>query len=471
MEDGDKLKQLVMSEAAQQLVKRWGQWQLEVRGRPRTRALSTPSSARSSSSSRRAVKPNSAFPVQAAVKMTNERRLSPASGAPASPSTTAAKAPLAGVDSGVPPSPSATAAKAPMDSADQSQPAPADGNRNPEVAELVKRIAAVEQRMKDQVGALEQRVLELEAKNAAVNGELKGMRDKMEEGEWARKRLEDKVKEQEEEVKRELEGVKKDRKDWDDKVTAELSEIKQGVADLVSRVAAPTATAAPTPTTTMPTTTVAPERRDDRQRVIIFADSNGKETTEEEIMSHIVREERDRYDIKVIPAFHAEDVFKMVRDNQVDVDGAILVIDCLTNDVRGTKRKSAIGPEELIRQVDLVRGMTQRARETVLCQVKPMRRVDVTRHNALLHEYLCAQGSFGCQTMIRSEYLKWDGFHILPQYKSVLHRQFACALLGIPVPCPTPFVDFVSGHIGRQHDQEWPTLSVQRSEGSNAHYG
>ena len=428
VKDDEELKQLIISAAAQHLVKRCGRWQLVAQDRPRARAMSAPSS-----STRRTVKPNSAYPPQAAVKMTNDRRQpSPSGGAPASPSTTP---------------------KAPVGETNQSAtpPAPADENRSQEAADLAKRVEALENRWQEEKGALERRVSELEAENKVMKGELQGMRDKMEEGVWARKRLEDRVKEQEEEVKRELEKVKKDRKDWDEKVAKEISEIKRGVADLVGRE------------------TVGPRPSEDtRQRDLIFADSNGHETTEEEVKDHIVREERDRYDVKIIPAYHVEDVYKMVANHQVDVNGAILVIDCLTNDVRGTKRKSAIGPEELIRQVDILRSKTWGAKETVLCQVKPMRHIDVTRHNALLHEYLCVQGSVGCQTMIRTEYLKVDGFHVLPQFKSVLHRQFACALLGVPVPCPTPYEDFVSGNLGRQYDQEWPTL---RFEGSNAHYG
>ena len=74
--------------------------------------------------------------------------------------------------------------------------------------------------------------------------------------------------------------------------------------------------------------------------------------------------------------------------------------------------------------------------------------------------------------MIRREFLKVDGFHILPKFKSVLHRQFACALLGVQVPCPTPAEDFVPEYVGRMYDQDWPQLlSRGKAEVSSSQHG
>ena len=156
---------------------------------------------------------------------------------------------------------------------------------------------------------------------------------------------------------------------------------------------------------------------------------------------------------------------------EIDVREAIVIIDCLTNDARGSKRKNALSPEELIYQVDMLREVTLGAKVTVFCQIKPMKHVNVVPHNELLHEYLCRVGEYGCQTMICMDYLRWDGYHVLPQYKSVLHRQYACALLGIAVPCPTPLENFRSGHVMRQFDQEWPELGTRRVEGPSSRHG
>ena len=360
-------------------------------------------------------------------------------------------------------SPSQTSVKVPGDDGGES-PSPAIKDSGTDVAGLVLRFEEVEKRLHEEVGVLEKRVTELEEEKKAMREEMKGMRDAMEEARWARKRLEDKAKEQEDEMKREFEREAKERreemekeakarKEWEEKMavertglTKELSEIKKGIADLVGRGA---------------------DRQQDghshsvnsnRQRVVVFADSNGSSTTEDAIKDHIRREERDQYDIQVVEAFHVEDAYCLVAERKIDVSGAVVVVDCLTNDARGTKRKPAVGPEELVRQIDVLRGATWSAKETVICQLKPMRHVNVVPYNKLLHEYLRSEGSIGCQTMIRAEFLKADGFHVLPRFRSVLNRQFACALLGVPVPCPTPYDDFVPNYVKEQYDQEWPAF-------------
>ena len=373
--------------------------------------------------------------------------------------------------SGAPPSPSSTSVKVPLENAGKSSSSKGQGT-DVVAAGLAQRVADLEKRLEVEVGELEKRVVQLEEEKTVAEEKMKAMRDTIEEVSWARKRLEDRMKEQEEVVKKQTEYIKKQeeevmkqlneerkaRKESEEKVAVErsglakeLGEIKKGIAALVEK-----------------------ERTSDGgQKVVIFADSNGKDSTADEIKDHIVREERANYDIVVVPAFHVEDAYKMVTKHQVNVSGAIVVVDCLTNDVRGTKKKSPLEPEELVRQIHLLREATcwANAKETVICQVKPMQHVDVTHHNKLLHEYLCKQGVTGCQTMICMEFLGRDGFHIMPQFKSVLHRQFACALLGVPVPCPTPYQNFISGHIRRAFDQNWPNLMGSSTEGSNSHHG
>ena len=425
-------------------------------GGRRTRAMSTPPPS-TTSKDRRQVKPNPSFPPQAAVKMTNDRRRNSVSAPSVSPSQTLAK--VQGVDGG-------------------ELPTPAIKDSGTDVAGLVLRLEEMEKRLHEEVGALEKRVTELEGEKTVMREELNGMRDAMEEARWARKRLEDKDKEQEEEMKRELEREAKERKEemeketkarkeWEEKVATErtglvkeLSEIKKGIADLVGRGAGRQQDGH--------SYSVNPNR----QRVVVFADSNGSNTTEDAIKDHIHREERDQYDIQVVEAFHVEDAYWLVADGKIDVSGAIVVVDCLTNDARGTKRKAAIGPEELVRQIDVLRAATQRAKETVICQIKPMRHVNVVPFNKLLHEYLRSEDSVGCQTMIRAEFLKADGFHVLPRFRSVLDRQYACAVLGVPVPCPTPYDDFVPNYLKEQYDQEWPAFGGNgRAEGISSRNG
>ena len=58
------------------------------------------------------------------------------------------------------------------------------------VAGLTQRVADLERRLEVEVGTLEKRVAELETEKTAAKEELKSMRDAVEEGEWAWKRLE-----------------------------------------------------------------------------------------------------------------------------------------------------------------------------------------------------------------------------------------------------------------------------------------
>ena len=99
----------------------------------------------------------------------------------------------------------------------------------------------------------------------------------------------------------------------------------------------------------------------------------------------------------------------------------------------------------------------------VVCQLKPMAVVDVRPYNEVLSNYLtaCGPGGFGCLTQIRMEFLKPDGFHVHQRYCTVIDRTYACAIRGIPVPCPTPQDNFVPSFVRRRMDREFPRLVGQ----------
>ena len=105
----------------------------------------------------------------------------------------------------------------------------------------------------------------------------------------------------------------------------------------------------------------------------------------------------------------------------------------------------------------------------VVCQAKPMQTVDVTPYNELLSDYLSAQrGGYGCQTQIRLGHLRSDGFHVLPQFDSIIDKTYACAIRGILVPDPTPIGEFLPDHLRRRWQAEWPRLG---GGGRNDNYG
>ena len=104
----------------------------------------------------------------------------------------------------------------------------------------------------------------------------------------------------------------------------------------------------------------------------------------------------------------------------------------------------------------------------IVMQIKPMQVIDVRPHNTLLHQYLkdCGESGHGALTQIRMEHLRKDGYHIYPLFDSVLDRGYACALLGVPFPCPTPYYNFVPYFVRRRCEQEWPRLVNRGSRAS-----
>ena len=96
--------------------------------------------------------------------------------------------------------------------------------------------------------------------------------------------------------------------------------------------------------------------------------------------------------------------------------------------------------------------------------------IDVSPHNALLDQYLGTQDGddnygYGIRTQIRLEYLKADGFHVRPQFDSIIDKTYACAIVAVDVPCPTPWGEFVPNHIRRRWEKEWPQPGGRRTEG------
>ena len=72
-----------------------------------------------------------------------------------------------------------------------------------------------------------------------------------------------------------------------------------------------------------------------------------------------------------------------------------------------------------------------------------------------------------CLEKRRLEHLKADGFHIRPQYDGVIDKTYACAILGLNVPFPTPVDQFVPTQIRRRWEQEWPRLEARAKFGQD----
>ena len=331
---------------------------------------------------------------------------------------------------------------------------------------IEKRLVEAE-KAKERLGRMEERVQQLEE-------EVRRLRERVEEGEWANGRLELKMTEREEEA----------REEWKEAIAAtgkglsdELKEIKKGRE-------APEANLAPPKENNHG----GGERRRSqgggrgpgerrRERGIILTDSNGREATADSIRNHLPREEKDEYEIEVCVAYTLEEAFYRVARGDVDVREATVVIDNITNDVRGTQQKPAATPEDTVFRVDKLRRklLEAGAKAVVVAEIKPMQWVDVRPHNRRLHYYLLSQGrdGHGISTQIRMNFLRNDGFHVRREFDYVIDGTYACAILGVPVPYPTPTTDFEPEFVRRQRHTEWPLIndayaqSVRTYEGQN----
>ena len=128
-------------------------------------------------------------------------------------------------------------------------------------------------------------------------------------------------------------------------------------------------------------------------RCVILTDSNAKGVTPSSIMNFIPEEERRKIDISIVVPYTLEEAYIRVGNGDVDVDGAVVVIDLLTNDIRGTWRRQGASPEELVWRLEKLRRRLREAGavDTIICQAEPMEVVDGTPHSSLVHEYLQAQ--------------------------------------------------------------------------------
>ena len=455
-----------------------------------------PMSASSASSSatavrdreKRTVKPNPLYPIQPGMKSTMERRTSGSAATSPSPS----KPPRSQKGS--------QSATTPRKEANQAK----ETERQSE-----------EELLKGKLQLVEERVLQLEEENKALKEEVRSVRDRLEEGEWGREMVEQKLEERSgfekelDDVKEELVRSKVEREKWKeekDKWRSELAKEKESLGKkveeevekkLMAKLLSGGGQQQPQPQQQQQQQQPQPrpqqqpqqqtqqqqpqqrqqQQRQNRQRApkkcFIFTDSNGQGATADSIKNHIPRDERDNYEIHVVVAHTLERACQLVTRGEVDTCGALVVIDNLTNDVRGSWRQPTCTPEVLVRRLDALRGALKMAAATIVCELKPMRLKDVTPYNRLLSDYLSAENGsgYGCRTQIRMEYLKPDGYHILPQFDPILDKTYACALLGISVPCPAPYENLVPDHVRRQYRQEWPRISSTRSEGPARNHG
>jgi hypothetical protein len=119
-------------------------------------------------------------------------------------------------------------------------------------------------------------------------------------------------------------------------------------------------------------------------------------------------------------------------------------LDVGTNDVRGTRVTARASPEVVADRIGkTIRALKEKgARAVIICEVKPMAFMDVRPYCHAIHlECLEHRDIFGSEMQTGVSYLKEDGYHIHSSFLEVLDLTYVCALMGVPVLCPTPETD------------------------------
>ena len=203
-----------------------------------------------------------------------------------------------------------------------------------------------------------------------------------------------------------------------------------------------------------------------RRRCVVLTDSNGRGVMPDTIGDFLGGEEREKWEIQVVQAFTLREALERLRRRDIGVEGARVVVDCITNDVRGTRLQERVEPGEVVERLRRVIGEMGGADEVVVCEVKPMQHINVVPFNARIHGLLLDMGRVrGCRMQVRHEHLGRDGYHIAPQYGRVLSVQYGCAIAGWQVPCPYwDGVDY--GRIlAEWAEREWPPLGGRGESG------
>ena len=320
----------------------------------------------------------------------------------------------------------------------------------------------------ERLGKLEESVTAMKSERDEMREEIRLLRDRMEEKEWQQRQLEERIKDLEAKSE-DAEGggggelnlvTEETNARGREERMKEIAEVEKRLEARIARVEGGGGGGGGGGIEVQP-------RK--RNRCIVITDSNGRGATHDSIMTHVPRSKREGMEVEVAVTYTLEEAFRSVDKGEIDVRGACVVIDALTNDVRGMRARPAVSPQQLVRMVDRLRRKLQMkgAAGIVVCQLKPMQVTDVSPYNTLLDEYLRAEKTngrdgFGCRTQIRMDYLKNDGYHIGPEYCSVIDRTYACAFFGMPVPDPTPPEGFVPDAVRRKWEVEWPRLGGGR---------
>jgi hypothetical protein len=190
---------------------------------------------------------------------------------------------------------------------------------------------------------------------------------------------------------------------------------------------------------------------------VILTDSNGAGVTGDTVKRYVTKDKQRIGRIRVCTAYTLFEVFDKVQSGKMKVDGARVILDVTTNDVRGIRGLPRVTPEEIAGRVGRVVATLKEkgAKGVTVCEIKPMTTMDVTPYSELIRRRCQEKKINWCQTQFEVAHMREDGYHILPSSLKILDATYACAVVGVHVPHPTPAYRKWRHQL---QQQEWPHI-------------
>jgi hypothetical protein len=110
--------------------------------------------------------------------------------------------------------------------------------------------------------------------------------------------------------------------------------------------------------------------------------------------------------------------------------------------------------------VAVLEALKRKALAVIVCEVKPMRHINVTPFSNSIHTECARREVPGCRTQLGISDLNGDGYHIRESCLPILDKTFACAIIAIHVLCPTTDSERWNARATPEFCSEWPRVGA-----------
>jgi len=174
----------------------------------------------------------------------------------------------------------------------------------------------------------------MEEEKTKMNGEIWGLRDRVQEVEWQNRELERKLKER---MEGEVEGGENRLDQIEKRLEKGEKEMKEVAKQIRTNSNQPTNSSnnVNSNSNNNGNNNGNSNNNNDnnnynnnnnntaaRKRCVILTDSNGREITPDSVKRYIVREERDEYNVELVIAYTLEEAIRRVERREIDVNGS-----------------------------------------------------------------------------------------------------------------------------------------------------